>query len=153
MGLPALTYLSFDSMAEGVGWSQVVPYVEGLGRRGMEVTLHSFEKTSPDEGVARRLQAADVAWRPHPFNNGGTREGMARVVRSAAYLRGAELVHARSDMPAASALLARCPAWVWDVRAFWREQRIAAGQIRPGSPPDRVMRIVEDRAARRSAGP
>lgn len=152
MALPQVTYLSFDSMSEGVGWSQVVPYVERLARRGVTITLHSFEKAAPEEVVARRLRAAAVRWKPHPFRGAGTAGGVARVLHGAALVAGADLVHARSDMAAASALLARCPAWVWDVRAFWREQRIAAGQIRPGSLPDRVLRLIEVGAAGRSTG-
>lgn len=152
MSLPPVTYLSFDSMADGVGWSQVVPYVSGLARRGVEVTLHSFEKAEPDRLVSERLAAAQVRWRPHPFRVGGSAGGLARVVQGAALVAGAELVHARSDMAAASTLVAGRRAWVWDVRSFWREQRIAAGQIRAGSHPDRALRTVEGRAAARSTG-
>jgi glycosyltransferase involved in cell wall biosynthesis len=152
VSLPPVTYLSFDSMAEGVGWSQVVPYVEGLARRGVHMTLHSFEKGGPEEVVARRLEAAGVVWHPHPFGVAGSAGGLARVAHGAALVARAELVHARSDMAAASALVSRRPAWVWDVRAFWREQRIAAGQIRAGSRPDRALGAVETRAAVRSTG-
>jgi glycosyltransferase involved in cell wall biosynthesis len=57
------------------------------------------------------------------------------------------LIHARSDLAAASALLARRTPWLWDVRAFWADQRIALGVMRAGSPEERVMRLVERRAA------
>ncbi len=152
VSLPPITYLSFDSMAEGVGWSQVVPYVEGLARKGVTLTLHSYEKAAPEDIVARRLHAAGVSWRPHRFRGAGSTGGLARVVHGAALVARSELVHARSDMAAASALLARRQAWIWDVRAFWREQRIAAGQMRAGSRQDRALRIVEDRAAASSTG-
>jgi glycosyltransferase involved in cell wall biosynthesis len=66
-------------------------------------------------------------------------------------LRGAELVHARSDLAAGSAMLARRPHWIWDVRSFWVDQRIAMGMVRSGSAEERAMRRLEHHAARRSA--
>lgn len=150
--LPHLTYLTTDSMVEGVGASQVVPYVERLATRGVDVTLHSFEKSRPDEGVQRRLTSAGVQWRPHRFIGTGGPGGLVRVFEGAAFLTGAELVHARSDLAAASSLISRPPAWFWDMRAFWREERMALGALRPGSVDERVMRRIEAGAAHRSAG-
>ena len=149
--LPPLTYLSFDSLAEGVGASQVVAYVEGLARRGVDVSLHSFEKSDPSPAVGRRLAACGARWKPHRFGGTGPRGGLARVARAATALRGAELVHARSDLAAASALLARPRSWVWDMRSFWVDERIELGMVRSGSPEERALRLVERRAAR-SAG-
>lgn len=152
MDLPHLTYLTTDSMVEGVGASQVVPYVERLASRGVDVTLHSFEKSQPDEGVQRRLTSAGVLWRPHRFLGAGGPGGLARVFEGAAFVAGAQLVHARSDLAAASSLVSRRPAWLWDMRAFWREERMALGALRLGSAEERVMRRIESGAARRSAG-
>lgn len=75
-----------------------------------------------------------------------------RVARGARFVAHAELVHARSDMAAAAALVARRPAWIWDIRAFWREQRVATGTMVAGSAPERLMRSVEAAAARSCTG-
>jgi len=150
--LPPLTYLTVDSMSEGVGRSQVVPYVVRLAQRGVDVTLHSFEKQSPDPQVGERLAAAGVRWRPHPFRGGGAAAGVGRVAQGAALVRGAPLVHARSDLAAASCMASGRRCWLWDMRALWREERIAAGLLAPGSPQERAMRKVEDAAAHRSRG-
>lgn len=152
MTLPPLTYLSLDSVSEGIGLSQVARYVERLGTRGVDVTLHSFEKGPPDPGLSERLTAAGVRWKPHRFRVGGAGGGLARVAHAAALIAGADLVHARSDLAAAAAVVTRQPAWVWDLRGFWREQRIAIGLVRPGSGPERVMRSVEAAAARSCTG-
>lgn len=151
MDLPPLTYLTIDSMSEGVGLSQVVPYVSRLALRGLDVTLHSFEKEEPPTPVRRALSAAGVHWRPHAFRGAGSAGGLARVAHGAALVARAPLVHARSDLPAASAMLARRPAWLWDVRGFWREDRMALGLLAEGSVPERVLRNVETRAAASSA--
>ncbi len=150
MDVPPLTYLSVDSLSHGVGASQVLPYVEALSGRGMAVTLHSLEKVEPSPAIAERLESAGVRWRPHRWGRDGSTGGLARLVRGAAYLRGAELVHARSDSAAGSALLARRPAWVWDMRGLWADERISLGLLRPSSPQDRLMRAVERGAAHRA---
>src|SRR5438105_4021706 len=142
MEVPPLTYLTHDSLAEGVGASQVVPYVTRLAERGIDVTLHSFEKHGPESALTDRLSASGVDWRPHRFLPGGPLAGLERVVHGTALVAGAHLVHARSDLAAASALLAGRRAWVWDMRSFWREERIDLGFLRPGSPQERVMRRV-----------
>lgn len=151
MNLPTLTYLAMDSVEEGVGASQILPYVERLAARGVDVVLHTFEKTSPSGSISARLRRAGVRWVPHPFGDFGSVGGMARVVRGSVAIRGAELVHARSDLSAASAMLAGVPVWVWDMRSFWVDQRIELGTLRRGSVQERILRLVERKAAERSA--
>lgn len=149
-GLPPLTYLTFDGVGAGVGASQVLPYVLGLAARGVDVTLHSFEHQAPADALSSRLAAAGISWHPHAFRGGGTAAGLVRVAQAVPWLRRSPLVHARSDLAAASALVARPGAWVWDVRSFWVDQRIAQGTVRPGSPAERAFRLIERGAARRA---
>jgi glycosyltransferase involved in cell wall biosynthesis len=150
--LPELTYLSFDSLAEGVGASQVAAYVERLAARGLDVRLHTYEKQAPPPELVDRLAGAGVAWTPHPFGGHGAGAGARRLVEAMRWLRGAELVHARADLAAGAAALARSPAWVWDVRSLWADQRIALGTLRRGSPQERVLRRLEQAAAQRCSG-
>ena len=147
-----LTYLTIDSLTEGVGASQILPYVEGLADRGVDVLLHSFEKGEPAPRLEARLRRAGVRWHPHRFGLLGSAGGLTRVVRGAAALRTDRLVHVRSDLPAASALIARCPRWVWDMRGFWADERIDVGTMRRGSIEERVMRYIERKAARSAGG-
>jgi glycosyltransferase involved in cell wall biosynthesis len=149
--LPRLTYLSFDSVTAGVGASQVLPYVRGLARRGVQVSLHTFEKVPPGEDLRLSLHNEGMTWVAHPFGAAGARGGLSRVLRGTLAVRGAALLHARSDLPAGCALLSRAQAWLWDMRGFWADERIELGALRAGSPEDRVMRTIE-RGAARSAG-
>jgi hypothetical protein len=149
--LPRLTYLSFDSVTEGVGASQVLPYVRGLARRGVQVALHTFEKTPPGKDLRFSLQDEGMTWTAHPFGASGARGGLSRVLRGARAVKGAALLHARSDLPAACALLSRAPTWVWDMRGFWADERVDLGVMRVGSAEERVMRAVERRSARSAA--
>ena len=150
MTLRPLTYLTHDSLSEGVGVSQVLSYVEELARRGVDVHLHSFEKGQPAASTRERLQRWGVRWTPHPFGRPGAAGGLARVLQGARAVRGARMVHARSDMAAASAMLAGVDRWLWDVRSLWADQRIALGALRSGSPEHLVLQRVERAAARRS---
>ena len=94
----ALTYLSNDTLTEGVGASQVLAYVERLVTRGVDVTLHTFEKETPTTVLVDRLRQSGVRWMPHPFGRHGVVGGATRLLSAARFLRGADLVHARADL-------------------------------------------------------
>jgi len=150
MDLPPLTYLTFDEVGRGVAASQVVPYVERLAAAGLRVTLHSYEQVPPTDGLRSRLRTAGVEWHVHAFRPGGARSALRRVAAAARFVHGTALMHARSDLPAAAALLGRPEAWLWDVRSFWIDQRIALGLATPNGAYERAMRRVEAAAARQS---
>ncbi len=134
-----------------MGASQILPYVEKVAAAGVEVTLHSFEQLPAPAALRDRLASVGIIWDPHRFRMSGSLGGLSRVAQGARLVRGSSLVHARSDLPAASALLARTPSWVWDVRSFWADQRIAMGTLARGSPEERVLRAVESMSASRAA--
>ncbi|MBV8161090.1 MAG: glycosyltransferase [Acidimicrobiia bacterium] len=153
LSLPTVTYLSFDAVTTGVGASQVAPYVSRLARRGVDVELHSFEPGIDEyERVRAQLLAAGVRWKPHRFGGPGAAGGVGRVTRGVGAVRGASLVHARAHLAGAAAVLARCPRWVWDVRALWSEQRIEQGLLRRGSGAERTLRRFERWSARACTG-
>ena len=43
-----LTYVTIDSVSEGVGSSQIVPLLRNLSRAGLRIQLISFEKSVPE---------------------------------------------------------------------------------------------------------
>jgi len=147
--IPRVTYLSVDPVTSTVGASQVLAYVERLAERGVRVDLHSFEH-HVDEMIAADLARWGVVWTPHVFGGNGARAGLGRVARLARSIRGAELVHARSDMAAAAAMWSGAECWVWDVRSFWADQKVATGVFSARSPQARVFRRIERRAASRA---
>ena len=145
-GLPRVTYLSVDPVTSTVGASQVLAYVERLAERGVGVDLHSFEH-HVDEAIAADLSRHGVVWTPHRFGGNGARAGFGRVARLARSIRGADLVHARSDMAAAAAMWSGAERWLWDVRSFWADQKVATGVFSARSPQVRVFQRIERRAA------
>ena len=144
--VPRVTYLSVDPVTSTVGASQVLAYVERLAERGVGVDLHSFEH-HVDEVIAADLTRRGVVWTPHVFGGNGACAGLGRVARLARSIRGAELVHARSDMAATAAMWSGAECWLWDVRSFWADQKVATGVFTARSPQARVFRRIERRAA------
>ena len=148
-GLPTVTYVSMDPLTSTVGSSQVLAYVERLAGRGVDIDLITFEH-GVDSDLGDRLAGLGVGWRPQRFGIHGPVGGLSRVLRAAWAVRGSAVAHARSDMAAASVMIAGVDRWVWDVRSLWVDQKVASGAIRPGSLQERVMRWVERLAAHRS---
>ncbi|HEV2994091.1 MAG TPA: glycosyltransferase [Acidimicrobiia bacterium] len=142
-----MTYLSFDRASDAVVASQVMPYVERLARRGVDVSLHSFETEEPPPILRARMENAGVRWVPHRLGWAAAAGGLARVARAALITRGAPLVHARSHLAGAAAVVGRPQHWVWDVRSLWTEQRIEQRMLRRGSPVESTLRFFERRAA------
>ena len=147
--LATVTYVSMDPLTSTVGSSQVLAYVERMARRGVDVDLVTFEH-DVDADLGRRLSGLGIRWMPQRFGLRGPVGGLGRVLRAAWIIRGAAVVHARSDMAAAAAMLSGVDRWVWDVRSLWVDQKVASGVMRSGSFSERVMSWVERRAAFRS---
>ena len=142
-------YVSFDSIVHSVGASQVRRYVELLGRDGVPITLQSFEEEPPDASVREALERAGVTWTPLSFGSHGQLGGLLRVGRAWWAMRGSKFVHARSDLAALAASFGR-RRFLWDMRGFWVDERIALGIVTPGSVADRLLRANERRLARRA---
>ena len=138
-----------DPLTSTVGFSQVLGYVERLANRGIDVDLVTFEH-EVDPVLQERLHGLGVEWQPQRFGRLGPVGGLGRVLRAARAVRGATVVHARSDLAAASVILAGVGRWVWDVRSLWVDQKVATGVMRAGSPQVCAMRKVERLAAHRS---
>jgi glycosyltransferase involved in cell wall biosynthesis len=132
----SVLYISYDGLEEPLGRSQVLPYVLGLATLGHRTELLTFEKPGVPL-VFRRPLAPGVYWtslryhrRPSvPATTYDMGRGLATLFRLAR-LSNADLLHARSYVPAAAALpLAR---WrdiplILDTRGFLFDERADAG--------------------------
>ena len=119
--------MTFDSIAEGVGTSQVKNLVLKLKSPGTNVTLISFEKTSPSDGLLLEMQTAGITWRPLKFGKFGTLYGVLRVLRlkwRILFLQNIDLYHCRSDLAAYACLtIFKSRPVLWDVRSLWADQK------------------------------
>ena len=141
-------YLTRNGLLEPLGQSQVLAYLRGLSR-DHRITLITYEK--PDDWADTARMAAmraecdrhSIRWLPQRFRPRPKVIAPAMSMMRMAWLvwrevraRRAELVHARSYIPAAVALtvhrLTGVP-FIFDMRALWPEEMITAGRLRRGS--------------------
>jgi hypothetical protein len=119
-----ITYLTIDSIAEGVGSSQIKPLLRSLSDKGLKINLISYEKNSPSVELEEFFQHSGISWSFSPFGNRGLFGGVDRLNSLRKRIPPSELIHARSDIPAAAAILSHQAPVLWDVRSLWADQKI-----------------------------
>ncbi|WP_434618910.1 glycosyltransferase [Tabrizicola sp. M-4] len=164
--IPTL-YLTRNGLLEPLGQSQVLAYLRGLSR-DYRITLITYEKDADWADAARvarqraECAALGIDWQPQRFLPRprliAPALSMLRMVwltARAARRGGARLIHARSYIPAAVALvvsrLTGVP-FLFDMRALWPEELITAGRMRRGSLLHRAMVAAERACLGRAAG-
>lgn len=118
-----INYLSIDSVAEGVGASQILNLVEAYRMLDQQVNLVTFEKTPPNGALLDRLHSSGINWKPLPFGSKGALGGLLRMKMLMREIPEGDVVHARGDIPAFSGLVGSSTPLLWDVRSLWIEQR------------------------------
>lgn len=119
-----LGYLTTDSIQEGVGQSQILPFLRKISTKGIEVTLISFEKNLEILDLRESISSSGINWKPQNFGGQGLIPGALRVSRLISAIDDFDLIHARSDIPAtAAAISKRDVPFLWDVRSLWAQQR------------------------------
>lgn len=118
-----LTYATVDSLAEGVGSSQIAPLMERLANHGIKINLLTFEKEAASNSLVERMSNVGVEWTRIPFGNSGPVGGIARTIQLARLFPDSLITHARSDFPAVAARISGQTRILWDVRSLWADQR------------------------------
>lgn len=159
-------YLTRNGLLEPLGQSQVLAYLRGLSR-DYRITLITYEKDE-DRADAARMAAMQaecarlgIRWLPQRFRPWpkviAPALSMLRMVwllRREVRGQGARLIHARSYIPAAVAMIVSRMTgvpFIFDMRALWPEELITAGRLRRGSALHRAI-VAAERACLRRAG-
>lgn len=136
-----ILYLSYDGMTDPLGQSQVIPYLEGLTRKGYHFHLISFEKQEAfrmyGEEVGKQLQLSGITWHPLTYTRYppilSTLYDVVRLRRLSAQLvtrNKLRLIHCRSYItPLAGWWLKRrfnIPL-IFDMRGFYADERVDGG--------------------------
>ena len=141
-------YLSRNGLLEPLGQSQVFAYLRGLSQ-DYNITLITYEKDE-DWADKARLQKArtdckdlGIRWLPQHFRRwpkivapAFSMIRMVWLVRREVRRRDIRLIHARSNIPAATALAV---SWItgvpflFDLRSLFPEELITARRMRRGS--------------------
>ena len=119
-----ISYVTTDSISEGVGSSQILPLVSKLSGSGLKVNLISYEKTSPSEETRSELLESGVLWTPLEFRTKSGLGGLSRMFELRKVIQASDIIHARSDIPAMSGILSGNGPVLWDVRSLWADQRM-----------------------------
>ena len=159
-------YLTRTGLLEPLGQSQVFSYLRGLSQ-SYSVTLITYERDDDwaDASRVNALKAECVAlgirWLPQRFHL--RPKFLAPIFNMLVMLwltlrevrrNNIDLIHARSYIPAAVALLAskltRVP-FIFDMRALWPEEMITANRLKRGSLIHKAIVVVEKTCLRNAA--
>lgn len=147
-----ITYLSVDSIQEGVGSSQITPLILGLAMKGKTVCLITFEKVKPPKELQEKFAEAGVAWIAKDFGKPGAIGGIVRLNSLRRSVPNSLVIHGRSDIATVAGIWSRVKAPVlWDVRSLWSDQRLLIGTAGWSRLTARGARVLEDVAAKNSS--
>jgi hypothetical protein len=145
-----LTYVTIDSLSEGVGSSQITPLISHLSESGLKINLISYEKVKPECSLISYFKSIGVEWTFHDFGLKGLVGGLARLNSLRQEIPKTNLIHARSDIPAVSAIASNQAPVLWDVRSLWADQKIIIQKNFLNGYGYPVYRGLESIAARKS---
>lgn len=161
-----IIYLTRNGLLEPLGQSQVMSYLRGLSDH-YSITLITYEK--PKDLLNNRLMYQahtecskhGIRWLPQRFTS--TPKFIAPVlsifkmtwlIKKEFGKHEIKLIHARSYLPAVVALIInrfKGIPFIFDMRALWPEELIAAGKIGRGSLMHRAIELAEKYILARSA--
>ncbi|MDA7846625.1 glycosyltransferase, partial [Amylibacter sp.] len=164
--MPSTLYLTRNGLLEPLGQSQIMGYLKGLSK-DYHITLITFEKPEDMADTQAMFKAkADceahgIDWRPKSFQRSPKLVAPALSMfemfwsaYKAALAGDAQLIHARSYLPAAAAWAVNRVTgmpFIFDMRALWPEELITAGRLQRGSLLHRAIVAVERSCLARAA--
>lgn len=147
-----LSYLTIDSLSEGVGSSQITPLISRLSKSGLKINLISYEKFKPATELINFFKSIGVNWNFQDFGSTGLIGGLERFNSLRQEIPRTNLIHARSDIPAVSGIYSEQGPVLWDVRSLWADQKVAIQKNRINRVMYTAYRKLENIAANRSTG-
>jgi hypothetical protein len=147
-----LVYVTIDSLSEGVGSSQISPLIFFLSESGLKIKLISYEKSCPSVELTDYFKSIGVDWDSRTFGSSGLIGGLSRLNNLRNAIPKTRLIHARSDIPAVSAITSHQGPVLWDVRSLWADQKIVIQKSFFNSAAYPLYRGLEGAAARNSLG-
>jgi hypothetical protein len=147
-----ITYLTVDSVAEGVGSSQIIPLLNRISQNGLKVKLISFEKTKPDNTLQDSLRHQGIDWTLIDFAKFGPVGGLQRVIKLYKSVPPTSIIHGRSELATMAGILSQKAPVLWDVRSLWNEQRafLAKGPLERNL--YKKLKRIEDFCSFKSSG-
>jgi glycosyltransferase involved in cell wall biosynthesis len=141
-------YLSYDGLTDGLGRSQVLPYIFGLEAKGHKFTIISFEKkdryAKDGRNISALLKGRNIRWEPLIYTAFppilSTVYDVLRLRRKAKELHATchfDIVHCRSYITSLVGLHMKRTLgtrFIFDMRAFYADERVDGGLWNLSSP-------------------
>ncbi len=156
--MPTVLYLTRNGLLEPLGQSQIFSYLRGLSY-AYRLTVITYEKDHDRADITRvqevktLLSDMDIRWLPQRFLSSPkvaapffSTIGMMWLAFREVRVHGVCLIHARSYIPAAVALVVgriTGVPFIFDMRALWPEELITARRLRRGSLLHRCITSLE----------
>ena len=147
-----LTYITIDSLSEGVGSSQITPLISRLSKAGLKINLISYEKSKQNSELTDYYKLIGVVWNARTFGSNGFVGGIDRFNNLRQEIPKTNLIHARSDIPAVAGIASRRAPVLWDVRSLWADQKVMIQKNLLNKTLYRSYRELESIASHRSLG-
>lgn len=156
-------FISYTGLAEPLGRSQVLPYIDGLAKQGHTFVVLSFEKpqraTHISRSEVRELLPAGSQWVALSYHKRPTLPATSWDVLHGIALGllvpGIDLIHARSTVAALTAraiAAAKRVPWIFDVRGFIAQEYADAGHWRSKGALVRIADHIEQRLLKQASG-
>jgi glycosyltransferase involved in cell wall biosynthesis len=140
-------YITYDGLTDPLGQSQVLPYLQQLGKKGYTFTILSFEKKTRFKKEAAIVQEiirdSAIRWvplffstRPPVLSKIYDRWQMQRTAKKLHSQHRFDLIHCRSYIAAEIGLEMKKRSgvkWLFDMRGFWADEKVDNGQWDQGS--------------------
>ncbi|MCF8275971.1 MAG: glycosyltransferase [Flavobacteriales bacterium] len=134
-------YLSYDGLTDGLGRSQVLPYIFGLEKSGHHFSIISFEKKEPFKrdgaNIQRLVDDAGVRWIPLAYTSSppivSTVYDVYQLTKTVEKIYSEnpfDIIHCRSYITSLIGLRMKQKygvKFVFDMRAFYADERVDGG--------------------------
>lgn len=148
-----ILFISYDGMTDPLGQSQVIPYLQGLSKKGFQFYLLSCEKPGRFEqqqsAVREMLIGCNIQWHPVPYTKSppvlSTLKDIIRLRKKAARIvqqQQVDMVHTRPGIPALIGLWLKKKygvKFLHDVREFYADSRVEGGIWNINNPLFRII--------------
>ncbi len=134
-------YLTYDGLTDPLGQSQVLPYVVGLSKKGLNFTLISFEKKEAfklNKNTIKNIVAENgIHWKALQYTKKPPFIStlfdiyqLKKTVKLEIKTNNIKLIHCRSYITAIVGLWAKRKynvPYIFDMRGFWADERLDGG--------------------------
>lgn len=131
-------FISYDGMTDPLGQSQVIPYLQGLSKKGFNIFLLSCEKDQAyhqnKEYIAQILQGCNISWQTLRYTKNppvlSTLIDIIKLRRAAKrihHVHKIDMIHTRPGVPALVGLWMKKRSGVKflnDIREFYADSRV-----------------------------